>query len=50
MTERSNSLAALMWRMKWWWMVPMGVIAVLFVLLVLFSNASGDSPFTYALF
>jgi hypothetical protein len=31
-------------------MVPMGVIAVLFVLLVLFSDMTGDSPFIYTIF
>lgn len=50
MTDGQESLTALVWRFKWWWMVPMGFIATLFALLVLFSDASGSSPFTYTLF
>lgn len=50
MSEGPESLAALAWRFKWWWMVPMALIATLFAALVLFADASGDSPFTYTLF
>jgi uncharacterized membrane protein HdeD (DUF308 family) len=45
-----NELRALVWQMKWWWMIPMGIIAMLFVLLVLFADTTGDAPFIYQLF
>lgn len=50
MDELHLSRTAFIWRLKWWWMLPMGFIAVLFALLVLFSDASGDAPFIYQLF
>ena len=50
MTEGRQGLMALAWRMKWWWMVPLGVIATLFVLLVVFFDSTGDAPFFYSLF
>lgn len=50
MSEHPRSLAALAWQMKWWWMIPMGIIGVVFVLLVVFADASGDAPFIYTIF
>lgn len=50
MTQPSSSLWRTIWDLRIWWMVPMGLIAVLFVLLVLFSDATGDAPFIYQLF
>ena len=50
MTERSSTLWKTIWDLKIWWMLPMGLIAILFVLLVLFSDATGDAPFIYQLF
>ena len=50
MSHTSPSLWQTIWDLKMWWMIPMGLIAVLFVLLVLFSNATGDAPFIYQLF
>jgi uncharacterized membrane protein HdeD (DUF308 family) len=50
MSEHPQSWAALAWQMKWWWMIPMGIIAVLFALLVLFADATGDAPFIYQIF
>jgi hypothetical protein len=50
MTQSSSTLWRTVWDLKMWWMVPMGVMAVLFVLLVLFSDITGDAPFIYTLF
>ena len=45
-----SELRALLWQLKWWWMIPMGLVVVLFVVLVLFSDTTGDAPFIYQLF
>jgi Family of unknown function (DUF5989) len=50
MSEPNRSLGSLIWQLKVWWMVPMGVMMVLFVLLLVFADATGDSPFIYMLF
>lgn len=50
MSDAQQSWATLMWRFKWWWMLPMGLIAALFVLLVWSADATGDAPFVYTLF
>jgi hypothetical protein len=50
MSKPQQSFTALVWQMKWWWMVPLGVIATLFALLVVFSDTTGDAPFVYTLF
>ena len=50
MSEHPQSWASLAWQMKWWWMIPMGIIAILFALLVLFADATGDAPFIYQIF
>jgi hypothetical protein len=50
MSEPQTSWTTLVWQLKWWWMLPMGFIGVLFVALVLLSDTSGDAPFVYSLF
>jgi hypothetical protein len=48
--SRGPSLGSLLWQLKMWWMVPIGLMVVLFGLLLVFADASGDSPFIYTLF
>lgn len=50
MATPQRSLGSLVWQLKIWWMVPMGLMMVLFVLLLFFADATGDSPFIYTLF
>jgi hypothetical protein len=50
MNQTSSTLWRTIWDLKMWWMIPMGLFAVLFVLLVLFSDVTGDAPFIYQLF
>ena len=50
MSKSPDSFTTLLWQMKWWWLVPLGVIATLFALLVVFYDATGDAPFVYTLF
>jgi hypothetical protein len=50
MSQTSPGIWQTIWDLKVWWMVPMGLIAILFVLLVVFANATGDAPFIYQLF
>ena len=50
MGETGRSLGSLIWQLKLWWMVPMGLMVVMFILLLIFADASGDSPFIYQLF
>lgn len=50
MIQQSQSWTALIWQMKWWWMIPMGIIGFFFILLVLSADASGDAPFIYTIF
>jgi hypothetical protein len=50
MTQRSAAIWRTIWDLRIWWMVPLGVFAVLFVLLVLSADLTGDAPFIYTLF
>jgi hypothetical protein len=50
MSEPGQSLGSLLWQLKLWWMVPVSLMLVVFVLLLFFADASGDSPFIYMLF
>ena len=50
MTQPSSSVWRTLWELKMWWMIPMGLIALLFIVLVVFSDATGDSPFIYTIF
>lgn len=50
MSEPQPSWTTLVWQLKWWWMLPMGLIGLMFVALVLLSDTSGDAPFVYSLF
>lgn len=50
MAESGPSLSSLIWQLKVWWMVPIGLMVTLFALLLVFADASADSPFIYQLF
>ena len=50
MDETGRSFGSLIWQLKVWWMVPIGLMVVMFALLLIFADASGDSPFIYQLF
>jgi hypothetical protein len=43
-------LLTFLWECKAWWMIPMLLVAALFILLLLESSQTGDSPFIYQLF
>jgi hypothetical protein len=45
-----GSLFRTLWQFKWWWIPPVGLMVLLFVALIVFSNATGDSPFQYIIF
>ena len=38
------------WHFKWWRTPPVGVMIVLFVVLILFSDITDDSPVQYVIF
>ena len=50
MDETGRSLGSLIWQLKVWWMIPIALMVVMFTLLLIFADASGDSPFIYQLF
>lgn len=39
-----------LWDRKFWWLIPMVVVLLLFGFLLVFANASGIAPFIYTLF
>ncbi len=45
-----KNLWNLLWAYKWWWMIPMGLMLLLFGLLLYLTNATDDSPFIYTVF
>ena len=45
-----GELMQFLWVRKMWWLIPMFVALGLFVLLVVFGQASGAAPFIYTLF
>jgi hypothetical protein len=49
-SESRPSVWNTIWDLKVWWMVPMALIGLLFVLLVVFADATGDAPFIYTIF
>lgn len=50
MARAGGDLGRLLWEFKLWWMVPLASMALLFCLLLLLSDATGDAPFIYTLF
>lgn len=52
-TGRMGVLGELMqflWARKLWWLIPMFIALGLFVILIVFGQASGAAPFIYTLF
>ncbi|MBN1285593.1 MAG: hypothetical protein JXB47_09355 [Anaerolineae bacterium] len=52
-TSRLGVLGELMqflWARKLWWLIPMFVVLGLFILVIVFGQASGAAPFIYTLF
>lgn len=45
-----KSLLELLWSYKWWWLIPMGLMLLVFVALLYLANATDDSPFIYTVF
>jgi hypothetical protein len=45
-----RSLFRTIWQFKWWWLPPVGIMIILFVLLLVFSDITGESPFEYLIF
>jgi hypothetical protein len=45
-----RSLLQLVWQYKWWWIPPIGLMIVLFIVLLVFSDVTGDQPFDYIIF
>jgi hypothetical protein len=43
-------LLELSWQYKWWWIPPFGLMVLGFLLLVFFSDVTGDAPFRYVVF
>lgn len=39
-----------LWAYKWWWIAPLGIMLLLFILLVVTQNITADAPFQYTLF
>ena len=50
MAQRSRSLWQTVWGLKWWWLPPVTIMIIVFVVLVLYSNITGDAPFEYVIF
>jgi hypothetical protein len=45
-----RELSAFLWKEKMWWLVPMILIMLIFVVVIVFGNATGIGPFIYTLF
>lgn len=45
-----GELLGFLWQRKFWWLIPMVVILLIFGLLLIFASASGIGPFIYTLF
>jgi len=39
-----------LWAYKWWWIVPLVMMLVLFGWMVMSQDITGDAPFQYTLF
>lgn len=45
-----GELLSFLWQRKLWWLIPMVVLVVLFVVLLVFAQGSAIAPFIYTLF
>ena len=45
-----GELLRFLWLRKLWWLIPMIVVLVLFVVLLVFAQGSAVAPFIYTLF
>ena len=46
----AGELLKFLWQRKLWWMIPMIVVLLLFVVLLVFAQGSAIGPFIYTLF
>jgi hypothetical protein len=45
-----GELLQFLWQRKLWWLIPMIVLVVLFVVLLVFAQGTAIAPFIYTLF
>ena len=45
-----GELLRFLWKRRLWWLIPMIVVLVLFVVLLVFAQGSVVAPFIYTLF
>ncbi len=45
-----GELLQFLWKRRLWWLIPMIVVLVLFVVLLVFAQGSSIAPFIYTLF
>ena len=45
-----GELLRFLWQQKLWWLIPMIVVLLLFVVLLVFAQGSAVGPFIYTLF
>ncbi len=50
MLSTLGELFHLLWSRKLWWLIPMLVVMLLFVVLIVLGSAPGIGPFIYTLF
>jgi len=50
MLSTLGELFQLLWSRKLWWLIPMVVVMLLFVLLIVLGSAPGIGPVIYTLF
>ncbi len=49
MNKTISSLRRILWDLKWWWIIPLALLALLCIILVITINITGGSPFVYEL-
>lgn len=45
-----GELLRFLWKRRLWWLIPMIVVLILFVVLLVFAQGSSIAPFIYTLF
>ncbi|PWT89203.1 MAG: hypothetical protein C5B54_09320 [Acidobacteria bacterium] len=45
-----GELLSFFWANKWWWLVPMILVLIVFAVLIIFAQSSAIAPFIYTLF
>jgi len=45
-----GELLQFLWQRKLWWLIPMIILVILFVVLLVFAQGSAVAPFIYTLF